>query len=159
MKKPNLEPYLPLGRPDLGKLWRNVTIYGNVLALLYSLSFWTRYSDAHAALYSRQGNLLPGAVMTPFSTLLAEDLSRFTMMGFCILVLFLLALIPVNYSAFYRGSKSIYVMRRLPNRWELGRRCAALPLLSAGGTLALMGLLTLLYYALYLLITPKVCLP
>lgn len=56
------------------------------------------------------------------------------------------------------GAKSIYLMGRLPDRWELHRRCLTLPLgwlLSA----VLLPVLTLLvYYGIYYLITPAACL-
>lgn len=38
-----------------------------------------------------------------------------------LVVLAALLLIPCNYYAFWRGAKSIYLMRRLPDRWELAR--------------------------------------
>lgn len=47
-----------------------------------------------------------------------------------LVVLAALLLIPCNYYAFWRGAKSIYLMRRLPDRWELARRCLAIPLLT-----------------------------
>ncbi len=158
MKRPDLRPYAPVGGEELYRLWFKITVYGNVLAFLYSISFWSRYADLHRMLFGPKGRLLPGAFMPRFSELMMGEGLQWSMLGYGILVIFLLALIPVNYSSFYRGSKSIYLMRRLPHRWELPKRCLTLPLLSAGGSLAIMGLVTLIYYVMYLLITPKACL-
>ena len=55
---------------------------------------------------------------------------------------------------YFRGSKSYYTMKRLPNRWEYPLRCALLPV---GGALALFiaaNLLLLLMGGLYLWATP-----
>ncbi len=56
--------------------------------------------------------------------------------------------------SYFRGSKSYYTMKRLPNRWEYPLRCALLPV---GGALALfvsVNLLLLLMGGLYLWATP-----
>ncbi len=64
----------------------------------------------------------------------------------------------VNRLPFLRGSRSDYLMRRLPNRWELARRSYALPLLLILATLVTMALLLAIYYAVYLALTPPECL-
>ena len=64
----------------------------------------------------------------------------------------------VNRLSFLRGSRSDYLMRRLPNRWELARRSYALPLLLILATLGTMALLLAIYYAVYLALTPPECL-
>ena len=58
-----------------------------------------------------------------------------------LVVLAALLLIPCNYYAFWRGAKSIYLMRRLPDRWELARRCLAIPLLTVACALLLVVIL------------------
>ncbi|MBQ3089707.1 MAG: hypothetical protein IJD21_03990 [Oscillospiraceae bacterium] len=66
-----------------------------------------------------------------------------------------LVLVGLNYLYHYQGSRSIYLMRRLPRRWELLRRCTTLPL--AGGVLLLVWalLLALLFRPFYLAILPE----
>ncbi len=159
MKRPDFRRYAPVGGEELYRLWRRLTLGGWVLAFLYSLSFWTRYADAYSGLFGPQGVLWPGAKMPAFSELMTGQALQWSMLGYCVLAAVLLALIPVNYASFYRGSRSIYLMRRLPTPWELHKRCLTLPLASALFTLAQMGLVTLLYYVLYLQITPEACLP
>ena len=59
----------------------------------------------------------------------------------------------------YQGCRSIYTMKRLPDQWELWRRCLTLPviflILSGLSTLILIGL----YYLLWRFATPIDALP
>jgi hypothetical protein len=57
------------------------------------------------------------------------------------------------------GSRSDYLMRRLPDRWEYPRRCVTLPLLGAVAIIAEFLIVTLIYFAVYALFTPGICLP
>lgn len=107
--------------------------YGN-LATLRSEELFVRWSDSR--------------VMPLFSELVALPLFCFLPMP-CALVW----LLARNIS-YFRGSKSYYTMKRLPNRWEYPLRCALLPV---GGALALfvsVNLLLLLMGGLYLWATP-----
>jgi hypothetical protein len=54
---------------------------------------------------------------------------------------------------------SIYLMKRLPDPSERHRRALMLPLLAIAATVVLAILLRLIYFAVYLLATPKTCLP
>lgn len=86
--------------------------------------------------------------MPPFSELVALPGLSFLPMP-CALVWLL-----VRNVGYFRGSKSYYTMKRLPNRWEYPLRCALLPV---GGALALFvaaNLLLLLMGGLYLWATP-----
>ena len=70
-----------------------------------------------------------------------------------------LVLLAAYHYAYHRqGSKSIYLMRRLPSKLELHRRCLTLPI--AGILIALLTafLLLLIYYAVYMNVTPAECL-
>ena len=64
----------------------------------------------------------------------------------------------VNRLSFLRGSRSDYLLRRLPDRRELARRAYALPLLLILATLGTMVLVLAVYYAVYLALTPPECL-
>ena len=55
----------------------------------------------------------------------------------------------------YQGSRSIYTMRRLPQRAELLCRCLSLPLGGALACLLLFAALTALFCAVYLAVTPR----
>lgn len=73
--------------------------------------------------------------------------------------LFLTAMIIYHYTYYFRGTRSIYLMRRLPGRGAVFKSCAAGPLLGMGTGLAGLALLYLLYYGIYLLVIPGECLP
>ena len=65
----------------------------------------------------------------------------------------------MNYASFRQGSKNIYLMKRLPSRWELHRRCILLPALGMVGSLVMGFTLLMIYFAIYMLVTPDRCLP
>ena len=74
---------------------------------------------------------------------------------FVLLILGAICLAVYNYSGFHHGSKSSYLMRRLPDKWEYLRRCLAFPLLTILLGLVLIPLLTGLFYAIYIHFTPE----
>ncbi len=154
MKKLDLSRYAP---PGLNlKPGRQVFITGAAASALGSLTFFARYFSARSTLYGYDGAvrvLLPDAVMPDFFPLLGNALY-----GFLILSLCMLGFIVYHYAYHRQGSRSIYLMRRLPNRFELHRRCLTLPLLAALLSLLFALLLILLCYAIYMLATPRECL-
>lgn len=74
-------------------------------------------------------------------------------------VLFLTAMVVYHYTYYYRETRSIYLMRRLPGRGAVLKSCAAGPLLGLGIAGVGLALLYLLYYGIYLLVIPGECLP
>lgn len=54
--------------------------------------------------------------------------------------LVMVIMVVFNYRYHYRESKSIYLMKRLPNQWELYKRCIGFPILGiiCAGIVALM---------------------
>lgn len=129
---------------------------GFALSLLWSLGYLFRLHAGYEELFTRVGVdkvLNPGAVMPDFTDILGGGLRGFGVVALC-----MAALAVWHYLYHYQGSKSIYLMRRLPDRWELWRRCAALPVLLAAAAGLLAVLLLLVYFGVYLLVTPKVCL-
>ncbi len=130
--------------------------YGLVAAFAYSLSFFIAYSRQYQLLYTWDGVvkiLRAGAVMPDFMDILDTSL-----VGFVILAVCMLAMLGYHYAYHYQGSRSIYLMKRLPNRFELWRRCAALPAAAALCSLLTALLLLFIYFGLYMAITPKQCL-
>lgn len=92
----------------------------------------------------------PNATMPDFASLHAP------------ILLFLLPLVlgalsrPSFYhSTYYQGSKSIYLMRRLPDPWERWRLCLTLPALSLLLIVLVLGVMLLLTFAIYLFFTPE----
>ncbi len=152
-------------RPDLSRLAppglalkpeKQLFGWGMALSALFSLQFFTRFADAREKLYWKNGpqrELMEGAVMEDFRALLGPSLA-----GFLVLAVCLAALIGVHYAYHYHGSRSIYLMRRLPHRRELHRRCLTLPLAGIVLCLAAAFLVLCLFYLVYMTFTPEVCL-
>ena len=149
------ERYAPPG-VDVGKQINRFS--GQILlASVYGLGcFLLRYLQARSNLYYFTGGqhiLRPDAVMPDFTEMTAH-----MFLFHVILFLILLGRIAGNYASFYRGSKSIYLMKRLPDPMERHRRCLALPL-AGTAVIALTALIVLLIcYMVYLLFTPTQCL-
>ena len=147
--------YAPLGLDYLREL--RGFFLGLLAGAVYSGSFLLRFYQSYRSLFQwsyGERMLLPGARMPDFSQLVHGSF-----LIFAALALVMPALIAWHYLYHRQGAKSIYLMRRLPNPWELHRRCLVLPL--AGMLLCLLAavLLLLLYFGLYLWLTPPECLP
>lgn len=155
MKRIDWQRYVPLGVH--GKKTRNGLLIALGVGVLVSFGFFSRLHRARSELYAWAGRTLvlrPGAVMPYFTELLHGSFWGLGIVAAC-----MLALAVGFYGYHYQGGRSIYTMRRLPNRWELWRRCLTLPVLTALACLLLAGLLTLLYFEIYLQVTPEGCLP
>lgn len=155
MKKIHWERLVPLGL-DAGQELRRVLL-GLLAGLGTNLCFFTAYGTARNNLYTYTGGhrrLRPGAVMEPFG-----DLVSWSLLG-CWMAVAYMALLAWYYYAYHsRGSRSIYLMRRLRTPWELRRRCFSLPLLGVGLYALEALVLLVLDYAVYRLCTPAQCLP
>lgn len=130
-------------------------ISGLVVAWFFSFSFFKKYAEARALLYHIQGTkrvLIEGAVMTDFSVILGDSLQSFEFFG-----VLLLSVVIWHYLYYRQGSKSIYLMKRLPSRWEIQKRAWTLPLLAVVATLAAAFVVMLFYYWIYMVATPKQC--
>ena len=79
--------------------------------------------------------------------------------GFLLLALCMPLLAGAHYFYHFHDGRSIYLMRRLPDRWELHRRCLFLPLagLLAAGILSLA--LAAAYFFLYRWAIPEALIP
>ena len=58
-----------------------------------------------------------------------------------------------------RFGGKLYLMRRIPDRWELPRRCAAVPLIGLAAGLLLTAILICLCNLIYFKATPPQCIP
>ena len=147
MRRPDLARLAP---PGFG-LRAELQLFGAgaVLAVLYSARFLLRYQSAR-----RQA-------LTDLERGLTSDMPDLcslmdgVLLGFAILAACMLLAAAAHYLYHLQGSKSIYLMRRLPDRWELHRRCLALPALGAALCLAAALLALLLDLAIYRLFTPE----
>lgn len=137
--------------------------WGHGLSGLSMGFFLSRYFDARSALYAyvEQPNgtlireLVPGRIITPFPELMAG----IPYLGFWCYLLLMGIQLWRHYHYHTRGAMPIYLMRRLPDKWELHRRCWTLPILSAAAEVLLFTALTLLCWLLYRFATPAGHLP
>ena len=155
-RKRDLSDFAPPG----ARLSRMLVLYFAVLgiAMLVSALSLVRMEEAYSNVLdydhqSQSWHVDPNAEMEDFAPLVMPCFS-----GFLGVSLLCVAGIFVNRTAFYRGSKSIYLMKRLPTGGELFRRTAVLPLLGLLLTLAVFSALVCLYYFIYLRVTPEECL-
>lgn len=149
-----LSRFLPLGMDQKPVIrW---LLGGAALGAVLDIFFFSSYSTAKQGLY-RWGTtkqLLPGAVMAPFASLLG-----YSLYGCVIGMLSMIPLAVYFWSFHHQGSKSIYTMRCLPRRRELVVRCLTVPALGALLYALELLILLLLNFAIYWLCTPEQCLP
>ncbi len=129
-----------------------------VLGLALNLRFLVRLWESRASLYymdSTKGmTLRAGAVADSYFQVLGDCPGM--LLPF---YLFLITLLFFHYAYYWRETKSIYLMRRLPDRNVLWKSCLQAPLMGMGlGTAGIL-VLYLIYYVVYLLMMPAECLP
>lgn len=155
MGKFDWDRYVPLGVD--GKKSLSGIGLGLGFSAVLSLRFFLRLSMAYGDLFVWRNGvkyLRDGAKMPPFGQLRSG-----CFLPFAVVALALALSAAEFYFRHYQGSRSIYTMKRLPNRWELWRRVLTLPLCGIAACGLCVALLTALYYGIYLLVTPAGCLP
>ena len=151
-----LTHFAPAGFPIQTEL--KIIGWSLVASALYSLRFLVNFFQAREALfdYTLAGKkvLIEGARMPEMSILIHNAFIAFVLVGFLAI-----GTACFHYAFHSMGSKSIYLMKRLPNRFELHKRCLFLPLATILACILSVLFLYLLYYGIYLCFTPKACLP
>lgn len=130
---------------------------GMFLATMQSLSFLVRYIEARNELYEIKAGkavLIEGAVIRNF-----VDLTDGVFLLAQIVCVVTLLMVIYHYMYHYQGSKMMYLMKRLPDKWEVYRRCLTLPIAGAILMEVWSIVLRMIYYAIYILCTPNQCLP
>lgn len=150
-----LEKYAPLG---IG-VDKQVTAFlaGLVVSTLHSMWFLLRYGEARRELYTRTSSglkLMEGAIIRDFS-----DLTENVFLTFYVVMIVTFLTVIFFYFYHYEGSKMMYLMKRLPDKWELYRRVITLPVAGTIILLVWMTMLKMLYYSIYVICTPSQCLP
>lgn len=146
--------YVPLGMD--GRRLRNRMLLALGTGVGWSVRFLVEFSNAKSGLYqtvNRKRVLVEGRVMPDFAALLHGSF-----WGLVLVAAAMAAVAAALYLYHYQGGRSIYTMRRLPDRWDLWRRCLTLPVWTALACLLAAGVLTLLYFVIYMLLTPPSCL-
>ena len=122
--------------------WRYLLRLGRMITRLYA--------------YGRNGEwfLRPDALAQSFS-----ELIQGSFWGFFLPLVFLAVMMVWHYIFYWRHTKSIYVMRRLPRRGVVFLSCIRGPVLCAVMLAVFAGILWLLYLGLYWLAVPAECIP
>lgn len=129
-------------------------------ALVCALAFLCRYREAYDALWyssysPHAGELLGSVLMQPFAVCIL-----WTLIVYPMLAAVALATAAVLYSSYYQGSRSIYLMRRLPDGRSLLRRQIWSVPLRVMGLLLLLGVVLLAAtWLVWRFVTPAQCLP
>lgn len=156
----NFEQKMSALRPVWNKWDRTNAIIGwAFLALAVFVVSWTAFSMGYEPaldrLYDGWSKVpVPGRTVPPFLSLYLRGLVCFPSCG-----LVMLGSAVQNYLGHFQGSRSIYLMRRLPQRWELARRCLGEPALCLAGCLAVYVLTGVTCFIYYWFRTPAGCLP
>ena len=146
MKKLDLTRHAPPGI-DL-KYEKNTFIAGLIIAVLSSTGFLSRLDHQYRITFKE--GVVVQYPMPEFLTIMGQG-----MVVFRILIPCMLAFAIYHYLYHRTGSKSIYLMRRLPDRWEYHRRCLTLPLVGAGLVFLAEVILLLFYFWIYVLVIPE----
>lgn len=128
-----------------------VSTIGSMI-VYFSRFFRFRDSLYESSIFGRRV-LMEGAVMPDF-----KDVFGGCFLGFACVMLYMLAFAGYHYFYHFQGSRSIYLMKRLPKRRELLKRCLMLPIAAICICLAVVFLLLLVYYWHYMHSTPTECL-
>ena len=150
-----IKRFIPVGiNPKAEKL---LVIVSFIVSVLRALYFYINFNSAYSYLFEfRNGQhiLNKTKVMRYFCTLTPGCFD-----GFIISVFIFAFMIFVHYGYHYKDSKSVYTMKRLPQKNELHIRCLTLPLICIAVCIILSFLLLLLFYHHYMTVTPPECMP
>lgn len=154
MKKFEYSRFCPPGYDY--KYEKTVLFCASIFSICWSLVFYVRYFIGLRELYSYRGGkreLIKGRMMPQF-----YELAGGAFIGFSAVFFVLLCFIVLRYAYYYRGSKSIYTMKRLPQKYELSVSCLVLPIIFMLLCVLVIFAVLLFDLAFYLIFTPKQCL-
>ena len=150
-----MQAHLPLGC-DAEKE-RSWLLWGAIAGFLLNFRFVLVYLSARSNLFVWQGGkrvFMEGSRIAPFHEILG-----FSLWGCLLAAAAMVGLAAWHYGLHFRESKSIYTMRRLPQRWELAKRCLTVPVIAAAAYLIEAAILLGIDVAIYRLATPVQALP
>lgn len=150
-----MEKYAPLGI----NLAAEVVYYVITMTVgtFWSFNFFLRYMEDRNSLFEwwdGEQVIMEGAMVRTF-----EELTENVFVIFGIILIYTIIITVYHYLYHYQGSKMMYLMKRLPDKWEVHKRCLVLPAAAFFITITYMGILRMLYYAVYIFFTPHQCLP
>lgn len=156
MGKSRKHLYAPPGMP----LWRERLTFWLLLmiAVTNSLRFFSALEEELQHLHAR---LAQYELMGVSMSVKARDLYQLLegkFLPFGVVILLCLIAIGTRYYYYQQDSKSIYLMRRLPDPREWHRSCLVQPLLRILLVLVIMAVLLGIFYGVYMARVPEQCL-
>lgn len=151
-----LDNYVPPGMDGYRefKIYIGAVIFATLESFLY---FVLGYSNAYSNLFDyRFGKrvLIENVFIGPYDHIV-EGVFWVPLL-ICIAIFFVTI---YHYMYHYQGSKMMYLMKRLPDKWEVHRRCWTLPVVGSVLMAVWILVLRMLYFAIYIVFTPSQCLP
>ena len=146
----NRKVYAPPGMET--KRERRYYVLLLLVAMLIACFFFQELEWALKALYTEYGGYRTyrqDVMMVEFYRLLNGN---FLLFG--VVILYCVGTMVFRFWYYYQGSKSIYLMRRLPDRSVLIRSCVETPLKRILLSLAVMAGMLLMFYLVYWIATP-----
>lgn len=129
-----------------------------ILGLVISIgTFVNRFTAALSSLYIKEGAFMlldQSKRMMQFDQIMDNNLTMLTLV-----ILGCLCLCVYHYMYYSEKTKSIYVMRRLPNRYTLHVQALSVPVLAILLCCLMSFMLILIYYTIYTNVTPMGYLP
>ena len=153
MKMPDWKRHAPPGI-EL-KYLRNTLVWGLTMASCYSLPFIGWLSRVHRNYFGEDAHIEPGTMFPDFLLLIKAGNGRDSLLIFRILIPCMLAFTIYHYLFCRTGSMSVYLLRRLPKRWEYHRLCWTLPVACAALVFVVEVLFLLLYFGVYVWSVPE----
>ena len=129
----------------------------SVVNLLYSMTYFCWYFDyCLGGLYKDAKRTVLHSPDDPYVSMLPFwDIAENSYRGFFVIGFLLIWAAWYHYHYHSQKSKSIYLMKRLPAKNELRKRCLTLPLTGLLITAATAAALTAIYYICYITMTPE----
>ena len=131
--------YFPIGYDTTHEY--AVLFFGTLLITIISLLY---FSDLSTVVGSNEENI----VIPKFIDLAGKYLGLYL-----IEILALISFIGIHYSYHFKESKSIYLMKRLPVKGELIKRCITMPIVFSIIVLIIALIICVIYYAVYIYFT------
>ena len=155
MAKIDWSRWAPPGRDARQEAVRFLWGLGGGAALAW-VWFLARYWNARSQLFVVKNGrrvLLEGRMMQDL-----PEVIGISFLGLLAVLLWAAVTAALHYADHYReGSRPVYLMRRLPDRWEYHRRCLAIPAATVAATAVLLAGSLALFYGAYMLFTPAAC--
>lgn len=146
--KNKIKYYAPIGISFKTIFWFLVLQYG--IVILQSLTFFPMFSEALYA--QKEWSIEMGRVAEMESFVIISRYS-FTYVRYACLGC-LIALGMMNFTHHHKESKSVYLMKRIPNKYEFFRRVMTIPMVSSALLLVIAFLLLCIYYMVYIKKSP-----